>query len=174
MANLGASLLLCMLDCLEDMLLSGTHIRASARHTASSCNPCSPSPAPPNATSVPSHIWSFPKSLRFRSSQNFSEVLSGIGSSERGWILQGVSPQIVVFYRNSSCNSSWDAKVRNGQQTITLFPPFGVQSFDCNRSCEGTFQTCFKCVAAASIAIARLLGDLGGGVARGESRHQLQ
>ena len=63
---------------------------------------------------------------------------------------------IVFSCRNSSCNSSCDAIVRSGQQfeTIALFRPFRVQSFICNSSCEGTFQTCFKQVAAASVAIA--------------------
>ena len=52
---------------------------------------------------------------------------------------------IVVCCHNSLCSSSCDALARNGQRTIALFLLFRVQSFVCNSSCEGMFQTCFEC-----------------------------
>ena len=52
---------------------------------------------------------------------------------------------IVVCCRNSSCNSSCDARVRNGRKTIAFFLLFRVQQFVCNSSCEGMFQRRFEC-----------------------------
>ena len=52
---------------------------------------------------------------------------------------------IVVCCRNSSCSSSCDAIARKGRRTIALFLLFRVQSFVCNRFCEGMFLTCFEC-----------------------------
>ena len=52
---------------------------------------------------------------------------------------------IVVCCRNSSCNISCDAIARDGRTAIAFFLLFRVQSFVCNRVCEGMFQTCFKC-----------------------------
>ena len=68
--------------------------------------------------------------------------------------LQGVDSArgvaaIVLCRRNSSCNSSCDAIPRNGRRTIALFLLFRVQSFICNRLCEGMFQHVSSVVAAA-------------------------
>ena len=52
---------------------------------------------------------------------------------------------IVVFCRNSSCNSSCDTIVRNGGENVAFLLLLRVQQFVCNSQCEGTFQTCSKC-----------------------------
>ena len=52
---------------------------------------------------------------------------------------------IVVWCRNSSCNSSCDAIACRGSKNYCIRSAVSSAMFDCNSSCEGTFQTCFKC-----------------------------